>query len=77
MKRLYIEMERCVIFLLTGTVSYMLKAGKFLKTLYTNMIYVTCTTHNCNRLVEKVRKLFSNIIILINDGKKIFLKESS
>jgi len=38
---------------------------------------MTCITHACNPIAEKVHELFPNINILINNGKKIFIKSPS
>lgn len=65
-------MERRVIILLTDTAPYMIKSGNPWKFFYSDM---TCIAHACNLIVEKVSELFPNINILINNGKKIFLKE--
>lgn len=69
-----VGMKRRVLLLLKNAASYMVKADKFLKIFYTNMIHVTCTAHACNRLAKKVRELFPKVNTLINNGKKIFLK---
>jgi short-subunit dehydrogenase involved in D-alanine esterification of teichoic acids len=37
------------------------------------MVHKICTTRSCKLIAEKVYKLFPNINILINNGKKIFL----
>ncbi|KAL4098928.1 hypothetical protein QTP88_023441 [Uroleucon formosanum] len=72
-----VGMERRVLLLLTDAAQYMVKSGKSLKLFYSNMIHVTCIAHACNLIAEKVRELFPNINILINNGKKIFLKSPS
>ena len=72
-----VGMERRVLLLLTDAALYMVKAGKSLKLFYSNMVHMTCIAYTCNLISEKVRELFPNINILINNGKKIFLKSPS
>jgi len=69
----HVGMERCVLLLLTDAALYMVKSGKSLKLFYSNIVK-TCIAHTCNLIAEKVCELFPNINILINNGKKIFLK---
>lgn len=69
--------EDRVLLLLTDAASYMLKAGKSLKTFYKNVIHVTCMAHALNLIAEKVRDSFPELNSLVNQGKKIFLKAPS
>lgn len=64
--------ENRVLLLLTDAASYMLKAGKTLKTFYKNLIHVTCIAHALNRIAEKVRDLYPELNSLINQGKNCF-----
>lgn len=63
--------------MLTDAASYMVKAGQRLKPFYKNLIHVTFVAHAVNCLAEKVRDLFPEVNILINNGKKILLKAPS
>lgn len=69
-----VGMERRVLLLLTDAAPYMVKSGKSLKLFYSNMIHATCIAHAFNLIAEKVRELFPNINILINNGKKNIFK---
>lgn len=64
--------ENRVLLLLTDAASYMIKAGKLLKTFYKNLIHVTCIAHALNLIAEKVRDSFPELNSLINQGKKSF-----
>lgn len=63
-----------VLLLLTDGVAYMLKAGKNLKTLFPNLVHVTCLAHGVNRVAEQVRLLFPAVNNLIAYTKKVFRK---
>lgn len=58
----------------TDAGSYMLKAGKILGQMFSNLTHVTCLAHGLNRVAEKVRNLYPKINTLIDNVKKIFNK---
>ena len=53
----------------------MIKTGETLKILYSNKFHITCVAHCLTRVAEKVRDIFPGINELVNNGKKMFLKE--
>lgn len=59
---------------LTDGAAYCLKAGAGLKTLFPNMIHVTCLAHGLNRVAEKVRYTYPKVDKLIAKMKKSFVK---
>lgn len=54
--------------------TYVMKACITLNVFFPNMIHVTCLTHMIQKIVEKVKELFPNVNILVNNFKKVFLK---
>ena len=63
-----------VLLLVTDAAPYMVRVGKNLKTIYPNLISVTCIAHAIHRLCEKVRDLFPDINSLVSSSRKIFFK---
>ncbi|CAI6349782.1 unnamed protein product [Macrosiphum euphorbiae] len=48
--------------------------GQSLAVFYPNIFHVTIVAHMFNRVSEKVREMYPDIIKLINNKKKVFLK---
>jgi hypothetical protein len=63
-----------VLFLVTDSDAYMLKAGKKLAVLYPKMIHTTCLAHGLHRVAETIGEEFPLVIKIVSAGKKIFLK---
>lgn len=63
-----------MLLLLSDATPYMIKAGKTLNVFFSNMIHVTCLVHMLQSIDEKVRELFPNVNILVNNLKKSVLK---
>ncbi|KAF2892862.1 hypothetical protein ILUMI_13313 [Ignelater luminosus] len=76
LKRLFGEyrFEDKLLLMTSDAAPYMVKAFKSLQIFYSNIIHVTCIVHGLNRIAEKVRELCPAVNILVNNGKKIFLK---
>jgi hypothetical protein len=66
-----------VLLLVTDAAAYMKKAASGLKTLFPNMIFLTCLAHALHRVAEEVRTIFPDVDKLISNGKKVFLKAPS
>ena len=60
--------------LITDAVNYMKKAGRALKTLFPNLIHITCVAHGLHNLSEYLMKRYKDVNRLVVCGKKIFLK---
>lgn len=60
--------------LLTDKASYCLKLGKPLKTIYANMLYVTCIFHGLHNLCETLRKKCFTLDLFIAKLKSITFK---
>lgn len=63
-----------VLMLSSDSVAYMLLAGKMLKKTLPNMKHFTCMAHALHRLTETIRSNYTDVDILINNVKKVFLK---
>ncbi|KAF2887768.1 hypothetical protein ILUMI_18405, partial [Ignelater luminosus] len=76
LKRLFGEyhLEDKLLLMTSDAAPYMVKAFKSLQIVYSNIIHVTCIVHGLNHIAEKVRELCPAVNILVNNGKKIFLK---
>ena len=68
-----LEYQEVHLFLTDGA-AYCLKVGAGLKTLFPNMIHITCLVHGLNRVAEKVRYTYPNVDNLIAEMKKSFVK---
>ncbi|VVC44843.1 Hypothetical protein CINCED_3A019316 [Cinara cedri] len=55
----------------------MFKATKTLKIFFPKLIHITCMAHAVNRVLEKIRQLYSDINKLIDNRKKALLKAPS
>lgn len=74
----FAEINKQKILLFTSdSVAYMLKAGRQLKSRYTQLLHITCFAHGLHRLCEKIRCNFKNVDKLIANVKKVFLKAPS
>lgn len=61
--------------LVSDQVSYMLLAGKLLKSgLYTNMLHVSCLAHALHRVAEFAREKFPGVNRVVSSFKKVFIK---
>ena len=54
--------------------AYMIAAGGALKTLYPNMLHLTCFAHGLHRLAEFIRLEFPEFNSLISSTKHVFVK---
>lgn len=63
-----------VLMFVTDAAAYCLKAGRGLKTLFPNLIHVTCVCHGLNRVAEKVRYSYPKVDKMVAEIKKIFVK---
>lgn len=63
-----------LLYLVTDSAAYMLKAGKILKMLYPKLLHSTCLSHGLHRVAEAIREEFPRVNKLIANGKKIFIK---
>lgn len=68
-----INYEEIRLFITDGA-AYCLKAGVGLKTLFPNLIHMTCACHGLNRAAEKVRATYPKVNQLILEAKKSFAK---
>lgn len=63
-----------ILLMVSDAAPYMVKAGQQLKTIYPNLVHVTCLAHGCNRVAEHIRCEFSDVNVLISSVKKVFVK---
>lgn len=70
-----IQRENVLLFL-SHAVSYMVKARKALKFLYSKIEHVTSNAHALHRITEEIRNIFPKIDELIPNVKILFLKTS-
>lgn len=63
-----------ILLFVSDAAAYMVKAGKLLKSVYPNMLHVTCIAHGLHRICEFIRDEFQTTDRLISLMKKIFLK---
>ena len=68
-----LDYEKVLLFLKDGA-AYCVKAGKYLKELYPNLLHCLCLAHGLNSVAELVRYSFSKVDKLIGKIKKIFVK---
>ena len=66
-----------VLLLLSDSAAYMKKMASGMSALLPKAIHVTCLAHGVHRLAEKIRSSFQNVDLLVNNGKKAFLKAAS
>lgn len=71
-----IQYDKVLLFVTDGA-SYMCKAGKGLKVLYSKMIHVTCVVHAMHRVAEVIRHSLPEVDSLVSNTKKVFLKAPS
>lgn len=68
-----IRYENILLFV-TDAAPYMVKAAKYLKDMYKNMVHITCLAHGCHRIAEEIRAQFPYVDNMIANVKKIFVK---
>ncbi|KAJ4428977.1 hypothetical protein ANN_25973 [Periplaneta americana] len=73
LKAICIQSENVFLFV-TVAAPYMIKASKYLKLDFPNMIHVTCLAHACHHTAEVIRCQFPGVDELIGAAKKIFVK---
>ena len=68
------QIESKFLLWLTDGVAYMLKAGKNLKSMYPDLLHITCLAHGVNLVAEEVRSHFLILDNLIGAVKAVFRK---
>lgn len=63
-----------VLLFLSDAAPYMVKAGKYINTLYSKCRHLTCLAHAFHRIAEKVRGEFSEVDKVVASVKKVFRK---
>lgn len=61
-----------ILLYITDAAPYMKLSGRLLKNTYRKMIHVTCLTHACHNVVERVRQAYPDANEVISDIKDIF-----
>ncbi|KAJ4439642.1 hypothetical protein ANN_07770 [Periplaneta americana] len=63
--------------LFANVATYIVKAGKFLKSKYNKIIHIICLAHAHHRIADEVRFHFPEVDRLIANVKKVFVKAPS
>lgn len=66
-----------MILFVSDEMPYIIKAGKVIQKLYSNVIHVTCLAHGLNRVAGQITDQYKNVDQLVSNGIKSFLKAPS